>query len=51
MSSNDIDFVALDLARERRFGPPLDDPLTERRGHRLDIAAGQVQLLGNLISG
>jgi hypothetical protein len=51
MSSYDIDFVALDRALKRRFGPPLDDPLAERRGHRLDIAAVQVQLLGNLISG
>jgi hypothetical protein len=49
MSGHHIDFVALDLAGECRFGPPRDDALAERRGHRLNIAAVQVQLLGDLI--
>ena len=51
MSDHDIDFVALDLTRERRLGPPRDDPVAERRGHRQGIAVVQVQLLGDLIRG
>jgi hypothetical protein len=51
MSGYHIDFVAFDLARKRRFGPLLDDALAERRGHRLNLTAVQVQLLGDLIGG
>ena len=51
MSGYYIDFVTLDLARERRLGPPLNDPVAERRGHRQGIAVVQIQLLGDLVRG
>ena len=48
MSSHHIDFVALHLAFEGDGRAVIDDPLAELLDHRLDVAAVDVQLLGDL---
>jgi hypothetical protein len=50
MSRHDIDFVALDLARERLRRRPVDDPLAESRDHVAGVPLVDVELAGDLQS-
>jgi hypothetical protein len=48
VASDDVDFIALDLPGQDRFGLARHDPFPERLGHPLGIARVQPQLAGDL---